>query len=75
MSLQKTKGMAVGEESENNDARAPRTIEVVDNFPYLGSNLTKNGQLGCEIDARVAKAAKAFGCIRNSNLPELVNTN
>ena len=71
VSLQKTKGMAVGEDSENNDARAPislenGTIEVIDNFPYLGSNLTKNGQLGCEIDARVAKAAKAFGCIRNS---------
>ena len=65
--------MAIGEDSENNNARAPislenGTIEVVSSCSYLGSNLTKNGRLavGCEIDAHVAKAAKAFGCIWNS---------
>ena len=34
---------------------------MVDDFTYLGSIITKDGQLGHEEDSRVAKAARAFG--------------
>ena len=35
-------------------------IEIVENFPYLGSNITNDGELvSCSI-------AKAFGCLMKS---------
>ena len=58
MSIQKTKGMAIGGGSEDNEAMAPINlgsgeIEMVDNFTYLGSNLARNSQLEQEIDAHI----------------------
>ena len=38
-------------------------IEQVNQFQYLGSFLTSNGNLDAEIDARLSKAAKAFGSL------------
>ena len=63
--------MVVGDTNEDSEATAPvelenGTIEMVDDFTYLGSIITKDGQLGHEGDSRVAKAAKAFGSMRNS---------
>ena len=36
-------------------------LKVVDSFVYLGSTLTRNGQLDKEITTRIAKASAAFG--------------
>ena len=71
VNIQKTKEMVVGETNEDIGATAPvelenGAIEMVDDFTYLGSNITKDGQLGHEGDSRVAKAARAFGSMRDS---------
>ena len=37
-------------------------IAAVDNFTYLGSNITNDGKVAKEVSARMGKAARAFGC-------------
>lgn len=39
-------------------------LDVVDHFPYLGSNISRNGEPAVEIDFRIAKASRAFGCLQ-----------
>jgi len=39
-------------------------IELVDNFTYLGSNLSSDGEATCEVKCQIAKASKAFGTLR-----------
>ena len=38
----------------------------MDNFTYLGSNITNDGKVANEVSARLGKAARAFGCLRSS---------
>ena len=38
-------------------------IAAVDNFTYLGSNIANNGEIVNEVNARLGKAARAFGCL------------
>jgi len=40
-------------------------LKVVEKFCYLGSNVTASGSLVSELDARIAKAASAFGKLRS----------
>ena len=40
------------------------TVEVVSHFTYLGSNISRDGEVTVEIDCRIAKASRAFGCLR-----------
>ena len=35
-------------------------IEMVNDFTYLGSNLSADGELSCEVTCRIAKASKAL---------------
>ena len=44
-----------------NGARA-----AVDNFTYLGSNITSDGEIVSEVGVRLGKAARAFGCLRSA---------
>ena len=37
------------------------TIEVVDNFPYLGSILHRDGTPTVDVLSRIAKASRVFG--------------
>jgi len=41
-------------------------IAAVDNFTYLGSNITNNGEIVREVSARLGKAARAFGYLRSA---------
>ena len=68
LNMEKTKGMVVGQVIEENDV-APVQVEggcldVVDHFPYLGSIISRVGEPTVEIDHRIAKASRAFGCLR-----------
>ena len=40
------------------------TVEVVNHFTYLGSNISRDGEVTVEVDCRIAKASKAIGCLR-----------
>ena len=40
-------------------------IAAVDNFTYLGSNITNDGEVVSEVSVRLGKAARAFGCLRS----------
>ena len=40
------------------------TVEVVNHFKYLGSNISRDGEVTVEIDCIIAKASRAFGCLR-----------
>lgn len=39
-------------------------FDIVDSFTYLGSNISRDGEAGTEVSSRLAKAARAFGCLR-----------
>ena len=41
-------------------------IEVVQDFTYLGSNITMDGEVHNEVKARIAEASRAFGCLQRS---------
>ena len=39
---------------------------MVDQFVYLGSTLARDGEVMVDVVSRIAKASKAFGCLRGS---------
>ena len=39
-------------------------IAAVDNFPYLGSNITNDEEIVSEVSARLGKAAR-YGCLQS----------
>ena len=41
-------------------------IDVVEEFPYLGSKIGKSGKVDMDVDRRIAQASKAFGALRKS---------
>ena len=41
-------------------------FNIVDSFTYLGSNISRDREAGTEVSSRLAKAARAFGCLRRS---------
>ena len=48
-------------------------LEMVNSFPYLGSNIANDGEITLDVASRIAKGSRAFGCLRkpifqNSNL-------
>ena len=68
VSTEKTKGMVVGEGLDEHNTSSVQveggTVEVVSHFTYLGFNISKDGEVTVEIDCRIAKASRAFGCLR-----------
>ena len=38
-------------------------IEIVQEFTYLGSSISKDGEVKGEVKCRIGKAARAFGCL------------
>ena len=68
VSIRKTKLMVVGQAVHAED-RAPiqvgdGEVECVDEFIYLGSIISSNGQIDAEVDRRIANASKAFAALR-----------
>ena len=65
VSTEKTKGMVAGQIL---DERNVRSMQVergsLDVVSHLGANISSDGEVTREIDCRVAKAARAFGCLR-----------
>ena len=70
VSIEKTKGMAVGERLSNEDVAPVQVeggeIEMVDRFAYLGSVMSRDGDVMEDVKCRIAKASRAFGALRGS---------
>lgn len=68
VSVDKTKGMAVGRNVVDEDVAPLQlengSVEMVDTFQYLGSCIDASGDMKKEISSRIAKASRAFGCLR-----------
>ena len=67
VSIAKTKHMTVGREATESD-KAPiivvgGEIEAVEEFPYLGSVISTSGTIDADVEARIAKASRAFGAL------------
>ena len=39
-------------------------MDVVQDFTYLGANMSRNGEILREVTGRIARAARAFECLR-----------
>ena len=70
VSLPKTKQMVTGRLVEESDrdsvALDGGEVNVVCEFPYLGSLIADSGRMDMDVDRRVAQASKAFGALRKS---------
>ena len=70
VSIIKTKGMVSGNHITPADVLPVRLdggeIEIVQDFTYLGSNITTDGEVDNEVKIRIGKAARAFGCLQKS---------
>ena len=68
MSTEKTKGMAIGEGLNESDVRPVQveggSVDVVQEFTYLGANILTDGEIVSEMTGRIAREARAFGCLR-----------
>ena len=65
LSVEKTKGMIVSNELDVEPVQVKGgNLCIVDHFQYLGSNISRDGEVTAEIDSRIAKASRAFGCLR-----------
>ena len=68
VSTEKIKGMAVGEGLNENDVRPVQeeggSVIVVQDFTYLGANISREKEITSEVTERIARAARAFGCMR-----------
>ena len=70
VSTEKTKEMVVREGLDEHNTSSVQveggTVEIVNHFTYLGSNILRDGEVTVEIDCRNAKASRAFGCLKES---------
>ena len=65
LSVEKTKGMIVGDEMDVTPIQVKGVnLDIVDHFQYLGSNISRDGEVTVEIVYRIAQASRAFGCLR-----------
>ena len=67
VSLEKTKLLSRGSPGDNLPIQLENgVIAAVDNFTYLGSNITNDGEVVNGMSVRLGKAARGFGCLRSS---------
>ena len=68
VSTQKTKGIVMGEEICDRDMGSLHVnggeIEIVDCFTYLGSSLSRDGDVMSGVNSSIEKASRAFGSLR-----------
>ena len=68
--MEKTKLLTMGKQLEPEDSLPVQLdegeIDTVDNFTYLGSNISRDGEMRGEVVVRLGKASKAFGCLRSA---------
>ena len=46
------------------------SVKIVNHFTYLGSNISREGDITVELDCRITKAARAFGSLRKPILQD-----
>ena len=65
VSLVKTKGMKTGDEPSFVDGVPvhDQLVEMVKEFPYLGSTICNDGEVDNDVKIKTAKPANAFGCL------------
>ena len=65
VSTEKTKGMVVGEGLSESDVRPVQveggSVDEVQDFTYLTTNMSRDGEISSEMTRRIARA---FGCLR-----------
>ena len=67
LSVEKTKEIVVGNEMDVASVQVKGcNLDIVDQFQYQGSNISRDGEVAVEIDRRIAKASQAFGCLRKT---------
>ena len=70
VSLEKTKLLAVGRQLKPEDSQPVKLeegeIATVEEFTYLGSSITSDGEVHSDVVARLGKASRAFGCLRSA---------
>ena len=70
VSFLKTKMMVAGRDVVDADVEplqvGTEVVECVREFSYLGSIVTSSGRVDVEVEARVARASRAFGCMRRA---------
>ena len=59
-------GRMIEEEDQEYIALDSGSIEVVQEFPYLGSIIESSGKMDVDVDRRIAQASKSFGALRKS---------
>ena len=68
VNMKKTKGMAIGDTLGDEDVAPVKVedgeLEMVKDFTYLGSILSRDGDDMEDVKCRTAKASRAFGCLR-----------
>ena len=68
LSTEKTKGMFVGEGLNESEVRPVQveggSMDVVQDFTYLGANISRDGEITSEVTGTIAREAKAFRCLR-----------
>ena len=73
---EKTKGMATGDNLNEEDIALVQVkggeIEMVDHFMYPGSTLLRDGDVVEDVKCHIAKASRAFGCLRGSIFNNLI---
>ena len=67
VSIPKTKQMVTGRLVEEGDHTSVPLdggdIDVVEEFPYLGSKIGKSGRVDMDVDRRIAQVSKVFGAL------------
>ena len=70
VSTKKIIGMIAGEGLNEGDVRLVQveggSVDVVQDFTYLGANISRDGEITSEVTGRIATAARAFRCLRVS---------
>ena len=70
VSISKTKHIAAGRETTTPDITPLQvnggTIDIVDEFQYLGSVIAASGRIDSEVERRIAQASRAFGALRKA---------
>ena len=82
VSTEKIIGMIAGEGLNEGDVRLVQveggSVDVVQDFTYLGANISRDGEITSEVTGRIATAAREFGYLRvpvfkNKNLSLATN--
>ena len=72
--IHKMKGMLIGRQLTASDSMPVEldsgSIDIVQDFTYLGSSITSDGEVQNEVKIRISKAARAFGCLQKSIFQE-----